>query len=190
MNRQLTPFECEIANQFAKKIVGNIDQRDFMDGRNTERSSEKLFEDSAKGKKAEIFIYDVLGDNQIQASIDFDIYDKGIGDDGDLVANEKAIDVKASSPRAKCLLVEKKRMDLWEKVGKVPDCLCMVAVNGDFCTYIFGCSFKTFKRDAILLKRGDCIPNTNVPLKADNYVIRRDQCSTNINDLVEFIKND
>ena len=188
MKKGLTPFECKIAEDFANKIVDNIDQRDFMDGRNTHRSKEKLFEDSSKGKKAEIFIFNVLGDNGIKAEVDFNIYKKGIGDNGDVIANNKSIDVKASSPRARCLMIEEKRVQIWDNTDKAPNCLCMVAVNGDTCEYLFGIGYKSFRKKAKLIKRGENIPNTKVPLKASNYVLERSECGSNIESLVRYIK--
>ena len=187
---RLTKLECDRADEFARKIVGNIDNRDFMDSKNAWRSPKKLFDDSSKGKRAEIFIQNILKANNIFSTVDFDIYKKGVGDDGDVIVNGKSIDVKASSPRARCLMVEESRVNMWESVQKTPYCLCLVSVDGDDCTYKFGCSYSLFMEKANLLKRGDFIPNTGVPLKANNYVISIDKCKTDINDLIKFIERD
>jgi hypothetical protein len=186
----LIPADINRAEEFGRNMVGNIDPKDFMDGRNAFRSPEKLLEDSAKGKKAEIFIYNAFVKNNIEAEIDFGIYEEGIGDDGDIIVLGQTIDVKSSSPRAKCLMVEEKRFNIWEEKGKNPDCLCMVAVDNNVCEYMFGCSYKTFKTHSVLLKRGEYIPNTNVPLKANNYVIQEEKCKTDVIDLIRYIKTE
>lgn len=184
----LTPFECYIADDFAKKIVGNIDQRDFMDSRNIQRSKDKLFEDSSKGKKAEIFMYNTLMKNGISCSIDFDIYKKGIGDDGDIIANNKKIDIKASSKNAKCLMIEERRIKIWEDSLNSPQCVCMISVENDKCEYLFGCTYFIFKKKATLLKRGENIPNTKIPLKASNYVLFFNDLDHNIDSFINYIK--
>ena len=183
----MTPTEVFVANDFAEKVAKNIDEKDFMDDRNVRRTLQKVKEDNFKGKLAEMYIVNVLGYNGDIAKIDINIYEKGIGDDFDVTSNGKSIDVKASSPRAKWLMVEDKKITLWEKNG-VPDVVCMVAVSGETCTYLFGCTYKVFQKKAQYLKRGEKIPNTNTMLKANNYAIHMDNCSDSIIRLMSFIK--
>ena len=89
-------------------------------------------------------------------------------------------------------MVELKKAQFWERHG-YPDYLCMVAVHptdlGFKSEYLFGIDFQTFKTTAKLYQRGERIPNTLVPLKATNYIITKDQCSTNVADLVKYCKD-
>jgi hypothetical protein len=187
-----TPSEIYFASEFAKKIVSNIDNKDFMDGRNIIRTRAKVNEDNIKGKLAEIFVYNILGVNNISGVMDFDIYDEGIGDGFDIVTQSGVkIDVKASTDRAKCIMVELKKAQMWSRLG-YPDYLCMVAVSESNYTfnskYIFGVDFKSFMDIARLYKRGDNIPNTRSQLKADNYIITMDQCFTDPKHLIRYCK--
>ena len=178
--------EVFFAKEFSHKIVGNIDQKDFMDSRNRQRSPEKVFADNLKGKLAEIFIFNHTSKFLTNAKMDFEIYKKGIGDGFDIVSDKVSIDVKASSPKARCLMVELDKARTWKKTG-YPSFLCMVAVEEEggmyYSEYLFGSSFDNFKKNAVLLKRGDYIPRTQMQLKADNYVLINDHCSRNLSDI-------
>ena len=183
----LTAGECIKCDQFAAAIVGNIDNRDFMDGRNTSRSPEKLFEDSAKGKRAEIFVAKVLSLSGIDSKLDFGVYKKGVGDDGDVIANGLSIDVKASSLRAQYLIVEESRVNHWHCHG-FPNYLCLVAVNKNQCQFVCGIPTAEFMVRANILLRSSNIPGTQTLLKANNYVIHKSSCHLHAEDMVAFIK--
>jgi hypothetical protein len=183
---KMTATEMFVAHDFATKIVGNIDQKDFMDGRNARRSSSKVHEDNVKGKLAEMFIMNKLGEVDVLTTLDLNIYELGKGDDFDIVANDKSIDVKASSPRARNLLVELDKFKSWRT--NAPNYLCMVAVDGDTVEYLFGTTFTNFCANAILIKRGELLPNTRTALKASNLVINVNQCSTNVDDLTDYME--
>ena len=187
----MTPSEVFLASEFAKKIIKNISNRDFYTSQNARRSDEKVFEDNLKCKLTEMNVCNHLGINGIHSRMDFEIYDIGVGDDFDIIANGKYIDVKASSPRAKCIMVEVNKAKKWRDSGKAPDYFSMVSVtenNGVYGTsYMFGASKVVFSKNAKRYKRGDKIPNTNCTLKADNYILTSDHCE-DLKGLIDFIK--
>jgi hypothetical protein len=188
---KMTASEVFLAENFSKQIVGNIDNKDFMDFRNKRRSPKKILEDNIKGKLAEMFICNGLGDNNILSTMDFNIYDEGVGDDFDVVVDDFKIDVKASSPKAKCIMVEEKKMKSWEARGK-PDYLIMVSVYNSginwYCEYVAGISMDEFLTVGKLYKRGEFIPNTTMSLKANNWIIHKKDCFTS-EDLVKKIRS-
>jgi hypothetical protein len=176
---KMTSSEVFLATEFSKKIVGNIDNKDFMDHRNKRRTNKKVLEDNIKGKLAEMFICNGLGENGIKSVMDFEIYDEGVGDDFDIICDEFKIDVKASSPKAKCIMVEENKMKSWESRGK-PDYLLMVSTYNSgsnwYCEYVCGISMEEFLVKGKLLQRGENIPKTTFPLKANNWVIHKSDC--------------
>jgi hypothetical protein len=185
---EITYSERYLAEGFAEKIVGNIDSKDFMDSKNARRSNQKVLEDNVKGKIAEIAVANYIWQaTKIKSKMDFEIYEMGIGDDFDIIANGVSIDVKASSPRARCLMVEYKKRRSWDMLG-CPDYLCMVSAEMNEAHYLFGIPFSEFEERAILYRRGDSIPNTNFPLKADNYIITADECYGHAH-LAEYVTN-
>lgn len=180
----MTQFEKSTAKKFALDVVGGMDSRDFMDDRNATRSYEKLLMDNYKGKIAEIFMVNQLGRHGVFAEIDMGIYDEGVGDCGDIVVDGKILDVKASSPNARHLMVERDRVRGWETSGSRPDFLCLVGVSDDsVCVYKVGCSYPRFMSKAGLFNRGECIPDTNCVLKADNLIMLVSDGSSDIADL-------
>ena len=189
---KMTHSEIYFCANFAKDMIGNIDNKDFYDGRNDTRNPVKVFEDNLKGKLAELHVFNRLGDKGLIGEMDFAIYEKGIGDDFDIIVNNKSIDVKASTPAAKCLIVEETKIKTWKDNGKFPDYLCMVAVSevGDSweTKYAFGITWEAFKKSAKWYDRGDTIPNTMVKLKAKNAIVTQEDCGK-IDDLMYFITN-
>ena len=187
---KMTASEVFLAKNFSEKIVGNIDNKDFMDFRNKRRSPAKILEDNIKGKLAEMFVCNGLGDNSIESVMDFNIYDEGIGDDFDVVAGDFKIDVKASSPKAKCIMVEENKMNSWESRGK-PDYLIMVSVYNSginwYCEYVAGISMEEFLTKGKLYERGEFIPNTTMSLKANNWIIHKSDCYSSEN-LIQTIR--
>jgi len=184
---KITYSEQFLSKTFANKIVSKIDNKDFMDSRNIVRSTKKVFEDNLKGKYAEIALANsIYVKTGLESSLDFEIYDLGVGDSFDVIVGEVSIDVKASSPLARTILIEEKKFKSWEQRG-VPSYLCMISVVGNECNYLFGVSYLEFLDKAIKLNRGDCIPNTDVPLKATNYAIRKKDCYP-LSHLIDFIK--
>ena len=155
-----------------------IDNRDFMNGDNELRSRSKVYEDNLKGKLAEFVVARRIEvETGYPCEVDCEIYPLGIGDDFDLTPNRACIDVKASSPRARYLLVERARVESWRAKGSRPY-LCMVSIDlaereGH---YMFGTDYRAFMTKALHLRRGECIPGTSMKLKADNYALHRDQC--------------
>lgn len=174
----MTPTEIFFAVDFATKMVqGNNDDRDFRESKNPKRTTKKQVEDMIKGKLAEMSVTNYIGKLGHTCEMDFNIYPKGTGDNFDVVANGKSIDVKASSPNANWLMVEKELLRKWKTANTFPDYLCMVGVEekgSDWeCTYMFGIRFKDFIKTAQLVKRGQNIPHTGTKLKADNYIVAR-----------------
>jgi hypothetical protein len=87
-----------------------------------------------------------------------------------------SIDVKASTMKANWLMVEVPKAQIWHKKRRYPDFIVMVGVDGDNATVLFGADINTFRSHKEIHKFGACIPNTNVPLKADNYMLHSSQC--------------
>lgn len=189
---QFMPSEVYFAKHFAMGIKGSINGGFFLDKRNSQRTEERIIEDNINGKLGEIFIYNILGVNNVTGIMDFDLYDGRVGDRFDIITTaDVKIDVKVSSPRAKCIMVEVGKYANWERT-EFPDYLCMVSMskNDDKYTpnYMFGIDFESFKQRCTLYSRGDNIPNTNFPLKADNYIITIDQCETDPKHLIRYCK--
>lgn len=191
----MTPSEVYFANRFAVEISKNnkIDNKDFYDCRNATRTEQKVFEDNLRGKLAELHICNIIGSCGLTCQMDFNIYRNGIGDDFDIIVNNKAIDVKASTPRAKCLMVEVTKFKRWMDTKKHPDFLCMVSVEPyeeKWTTeYMFGIDWHTFLTKAKLYRRGDNIPNTVVQLKAANVIVTSDNCC-GVDELLDFMKKE
>jgi hypothetical protein len=121
--------------------------------------------------------------------MDFEIYNKGKGDSFDVVSDVGSIDVKASSDRAKCILVEVEKAKSWKRNIGYPDYLSLVSVteteNGFLSKYVTGADFETFKSKSTVMRRGELIPNTSTPLKADNYVLTKEKCSCEIENILK-----
>jgi len=163
-----TPSEMFFARKFANDVAGNIDENDFKDSRNVSRTQSKVIEDNIKGKLAEILVYNLIGNKD--AEMDFNIYEKGIGDGFDIVVNGLSIDVKASTMRSKWLMFEERTAKGW---AKPPDYMCLVGIEGDKGEYLFGSDIKTIRKNCQLIERGSNIPNTQVPMKASNFMVNK-----------------
>jgi len=190
---KMTATEIFFARTFATKIFGHIDGRNFHDSRNATRTQKKQMEDNIRGKLGEMAVANYIGLMGIPSLMDFEIYDsKGKGDDFDVIANGKAIDVKVSKPNSRCLMVERKKWESWHSRKHFPDYLSMVSVTGDNMkyevNYMFGITWEKFKDKSKLYERGDDIPNTRYPLEADNYIVTVDDCENNV-EMARFIKN-
>lgn len=188
----MSPSEIFFAMNFANKIFGHIDGRDFYDSRNASRTSDKQLEDNIRGKLGEIAVANYIGRLGFISQLDFDIYEsKGQGDNFDVIANGKSIDVKVSSPNARCLMVERNKWESWHNRNMFPDYLSMVSVSGSGTNYEvlykFGITWEKFKDKSKLYERGNDIPNTRFPLKADNYIVTVDDCE-DILGLGKYIK--
>ena len=187
MKYKHTNAEVFFTRKFCNDIVDNIDASPFGDKRNKERNKSEIYKDNLKGKLAEIFIFNEVAKFCNKPKIDFEIYEKGVGDHFDIQSSDFTVDVKASTPRARCLMVEVEKQKTWKNTTGYPSYMCMVAVTEEddefYSEYLFGLDFDSFRNKCKRYNRGDNIPNTNVQLRTDNFLVHRQHCSEDISDL-------
>lgn len=168
--------------------------RNHRSGGQLHRSEKQIYIDAKRGKAAEFILYNFLKTNGLRVSNkpNLNIYPLSEWDSGfdlEVITSRDykwRIDVKASSPRAHNLLLERKDWSLsndGKRVIKnssnlVPSFWFAVNVDSDMTTgTIKGCMPQKFLMNAMLdssnsptLFQGDNIPDTAMPLDADNYI--------------------
>jgi hypothetical protein len=187
----ITPDEVATINKFCEAVTKKIDKRDFFENKNKHRTTEKAHEDSFRAKCSELAVSKILQNEGIHCDVDFNIYARGIGDAFDIVTDGASVDVKASSPRARNLMIEKAKIVSWKERKVAPNYLCMVSVEEvdgtTVCEYMFGISMKNFKDNAKLFKRGQQIPMAPTILKADNFIVSANVCE-DVSKFINYMK--
>jgi len=141
-------------------------QRDFRSGGTLRRSMDKMIGDIERGKLAEAVVQRFLESHGIKIDLDFDIYPRGIWDDGDFTLKGMKFSIKASKAYAKWLLLESKDIER----NYLFDYYIFVNVDKNLEGGIVR-GYATMK-DVLgftKLKKGDFLPNTNTVLDADNH---------------------
>ncbi|AZA82223.1 hypothetical protein C1637_09670 [Chryseobacterium lactis] len=102
-----------IAFKFAYEMAyGEGFHRDHRSGGSLIRTPDEVFANTFQGKLAELILDDELKKNDITTSgVDLGIFEKGIWDHGDIVANGKNINVKSMAFFANLFLLECKDWD-------------------------------------------------------------------------------
>lgn len=94
--------------------------RDHRSGGSLIRTLEEVFANTLQGKLAELILDDELKKNGITTSgVDLGVYEKGVWDHGDIVANGKNINVKSMAFFSNLFLLECKDWD--ESGAYIPD---------------------------------------------------------------------
>jgi len=191
--------EIDKCEEFGRRIAWKHPH--FKDSRNTEtRTFNQVKGDVTRGKLAEIAVHSILTKNLDMADIspiDFNVYPKGVADQGDIVCNDLTISIKSSKPIASCLLIETARFSYDDNNTPIqidnqplPDYFTFVKIDEEKREAII-CgisSFEHFWNNKTFLPRGmvinyvnaqkamlDKIPvnelpsSKGVPLLADNF---------------------
>lgn len=196
--------EIEACEDFGWQIASKHPH--FKDKRNTaKRSLEHTASDVTRGKLAEVAVFQTISleepDFDVQPP-DFNLYPKGVADQGDIFCNGLNISIKSSKPIGNCLLIEKERFEFVN--GKpisidhspLPDFFVFVKVDevekeATICGMV---TFEQFWEKKTFLPRGMKINYSNakkamiekippsklpsdrgVPLLADNYGLHIEQ---------------
>lgn len=139
MNKIIKFTDSEVAKviKFAKDIKWKHKPIHFMDSRNTlKRNDTELLNAIIEGKLAEVAVYKYLKEefpNKNITEVDFNIYEVGVCDDGDIKIDGKVISIKSSKPYSSCLMMECERFSEGETIlvekDLPPDFICFVKVE-------------------------------------------------------------
>lgn len=184
----ITQEELKKCREFAEESAKS--QRENRSGGTLVRAVHEISSDTLRGKVAEVAVkkfleQDFFGFSGIE--LDFNIYPRGQWDDNDIEINGFTLAVKSSKSFARWLLVEKKDIDRGDKY----DFYFLVLVDKDFRSAEvagFAAREKIFKieGDTLLMRKGECIPNTSTVLDADNHGIMKDNLSCSEEDWKKF----
>ena len=181
---RLTDEEIQRCEDFAKKSAGTQHAIEFGQWDTVPRNIKEIYHDTVTGKMGEVASSNMLKtDYGIDCPVNFEIYDIYTGDDCDIRINSWNIDVKATI-RGQWLLIEKDRIRMRQRqVGNnLPAAILMCKVwwnkETDKPTGVVELvGIVSLSRllsgwpAVIRLKKGECIPNTQARLQADNYAV-------------------
>lgn len=177
-----------------KKFAGDSaeSQREHRSGGTTTRAYEQIVGDTLRGKLGEVAIKKFLEQDPLNISdisLDFKIYPRGKWDEQDLKIHGKTFSVKSSKHFSKYLLLETKDLER----GSVFDYYVLVLVDteqktGKIVGFVSKEEMEKSTDETLDLKKGQCIPNTPVPLDADNHARHKDHLHNSEEEWVELLK--
>ena len=188
---KISDEEFKQCKEFAEKSAET--QREHRSGGTMIRGTDKIVSDTLRGKMGEVGIKKFLEQAPMNVSditLDFKVYPRGVWDEKDFEINGVTFSVKSSKHFSRYLLLEKKDISR----GSTFDNYVLVLVNEDARTVeVAGFASKkemeTISTETLDLKKGQCIPNTQVPLDADNHARHKDDLHNSEEDWVNLIKN-
>lgn len=174
---QITDYEYIMCVLFSEQSARSQQRIEFGSKETAKRSVLEVKEDTLIGKMGEVAVVKLLREQYgLHLPVNYEVYPRGEWDDEDIIVNGLTVDIKATK-NGKYLLLEKNKLDFRMKQGKVPDMIIMSKANIENLTVdIVGC-ISTIKlvdprnEKVKVLEAGRYIPNTKVPLQADNYCI-------------------
>ena len=166
--------QCE---DFAKLMSLNNQAHEFNEISTKPRDQDSIYKDNLIGKIAEVGVYLWLATRGIYATTpDFTVIGKNKRDDGDITNKGKHISVK-STERGRCLLVHTgqlawHRADVYFVCNSKPDSSKIKIRGYAFDDDLVSKDGQDVGKLSIFILKGECIPNTNAKLQADNFCIK------------------
>lgn len=171
---KFTPKQMKPAIEFAIRAAKTQQAIEFGNGRTTPRPEKEIERDIVIGKLAELAVWKVLGAGEV----DYAIYPRGKWDDQDLIIEGQRIDVKASRPGSRWLLVEQSKLEFRKREGKEPDAFVFCVTGWDReCdiptgeVQVVGWASLRMVLGGERLSEGCYLPGTKVKLQASNYAL-------------------
>ena len=174
---KLTDYEYTLCVLFSEQSARSQKQIEFGNKETAKRSIFEIKEDTLCGKMGEVAVVKLLHERYgLHIPVNYEVYPIEEGDDEDITLNGVTIDVKTSK-YGKYLLLEQNKVDLRMRQGLLPDMLIMCKADiADRAVDIVGCisTRRLVDPENAKVKRleaGRYIPETRVPLQADNYCV-------------------
>lgn len=183
MRIDLTEAELKKCQDFAYNCAKTMQEIEFGQTDTAPRGEAEIGRDHLIGKMAEVAFAKMLKQEfQQEILLDFDCYDRGKWDTQDAELNGWKIDIKATRQGGRWMLIEWNKLDFRQKEKALPHLFVMASVGweresdkptgivtleGSMSTPHITSTGKNVK----VLRKGECIPNTNMPLQADNFGI-------------------
>ena len=188
---KITDEEFKECSKFADE--SSKTQREYRSGGTNFRSLSQIRSDTLRGKIAEVAVKKFLKQAPLsvkEVDLDFDIYPRGTWDRCDFNLNGKKVSVKSSKHFARYMLLETK--DILR--GEIFDCYILVLVDeksrvAKIAGYALQDEIKTISEKTLDLKKGENIPETSVPLDADNRARKKDHLHNSEIEWVNFVKS-
>lgn len=198
---RLSEQEYERCLSFAKTCALNQQRIEFGQSDTKPRGTSEISRDNMIGKMAEVAFAKMLHDRYgIDIELDFNYYPRGKWDDQDAVINGWLIDVKATRKGGRWMLIEWSKLNFRQKQNMLSHLYVMASVDWDREkdlphreVDLVGCAsiqkLLPGLPSTVVLRKGECIPNTHTPLQADNYGIRFTDLETDWDKVLQYILN-
>lgn len=177
-NCELKPYQWDMCRIFSTASAGTAQAHEFCNRATSERPTEEIVRDTMIGKLAEVAVCNLIHEcGYWDASVNYEVMPKNIGDGCDLTVNGWTIDVK-STRCGRVLMYEKKRAEYRERTNTLPDFLVLCKTSWDMDTdkpdgngvsIIGGFNTRALMSADRLLQAGEVIPGTRSSLQAANY---------------------
>lgn len=195
----LTPDEMQKCVDFSQKSAETQQDIEFGQKDTKPRPTKEIARDNLIGKMAEVAVLRMLREKYgIHYPVNYEIYPRGEWDDCDVKIGGWSIDIK-STRSGKWLLFEtsKLKMRQNQKINNL-DALIMCrtpwdrdkdAPKGSVELIGLISMKKLLSADPIVkhLKKGDCIPNTNARLQAENLAVAFDDLEHNWDMMIDYM---
>ena len=195
----LTPDEMQKCIEFSKKSAETQQDIEFGQKDTKPRPTKEIARDNLIGKMAEVAVLRMLREKYgIHYPVNYEIYPRGEWDDCDVKIGGWSIDIK-STRSGKWLLFEtsKLKMRQNQKINNL-DALIMCRTPWDRekdapigSVELIGLISmkKLLSADPIVkhLRKGDCIPNTNARIQAENLAVAFDDLEHNWDMMIDYM---
>ena len=180
----LTTEEISQCIDFSARSARSQQQIEFGQHDTARRSMREIARDNCIGKLAEVAFSKLMKQRFcLDIPLDFNIYPRGVWDEADAIINGWRIDIKATRPGAKWMLIE------WNKLNfrvneKKPTHVFVMAVTAwdrendtptgevEFVGFASRRRLKSGVPGTYTIRKGECLPGKNVRLQADNFGIK------------------
>ena len=196
---RLNDSEFEQCFSFAKTCALNQQRIEFGQSDTAPRGTSEISRDNMIGKMAEVAFAKMLHNRYgINIELDFNYYPRGKWDDQDALINGWLIDVKATRKGGRWMLIEWSKLNFRQKQNKLSHLYVMASVDWDRENDLphrevdlVGCAsiqkLLPGVPTTVILRKGECIPNTHTRLQADNYGIRFSDLETDWDMVIKYI---
>lgn len=197
----LTSEELEQCKEFSYKCAKNQQEIEFGQTDTARRSHIEIGRDNLIGKISEVAFSKMMKDHfDMQVALDFEYYPRGVWDKQDADINGWRIDVKGTRQGGQWMLIEWSKLDFRKKEENLSHLYVMSSVYWDRPkdvptgkVHMVGCaSLAKLSHDVgttRVLRKGDFIPGTKVPLQADNFGIHFDDLEKDWNKVIQWMSS-
>lgn len=197
----LASEELKKCIEFSYKCADNQQEIEFGQVDTPPRRRQEIGRDNLIGKIAEVAFAKMLKDCfEIDIKLDFEFYPRGVWDKNDTEINCWQIDIKGTRQGGRWMLIEWSKLDFRQKRNDLPHLFVMTSVHWDRDkdmptgrVNLLGCAtlykLRPGEENTLVLRKGDRIPNTKMPLQADNYAIHFNDLEQNWSKAIGYITN-